>query len=192
LPPTVYIIAGPNGAGKTTFAREFLPHYADCSNFINADLIAEGISPLSPSSAAIRAGRIVLEEIERYTVGGETFGFETTLAGRAHVKVVQQLKGRGYKLHVFFLWLPDVDLALSRIKERVSRGGHNVPEKDVRRRYERSIKNFFLLYRGYADSWSLFDNTGVPPQMIASQVQKDIIVREPTMYNHVWKLYGNL
>lgn len=99
----VYIIAGPNGAGKTTFAREFLPNYAGCKNFISADLIAQGVSPFSPSSAAFRAGRLMLAEIQRYASRGESFGFETTLSGRSYVTLLRRLKKRGYKLHCFYL-----------------------------------------------------------------------------------------
>ena len=132
--PNVYIIAGPNGAGKTTFAREFLPNYANCRNFINADMIAKGISPLSPETAAFRAGRPMVEEIGLAMRRGTDFGFETTLSGRGHLKLVSQLKKRGYGVHFFYLWVPSVELALQRIRERVSRGGHDVPESVVRRR----------------------------------------------------------
>ena len=103
--PNVYIIAGPNGAGKTTFAREFLPNYADCRNFINADLIAEGISPFSPEAAAVRAGRLMIEEMRRSMRRGEDFGFETTLSGRGHLNLVNQLKKRGYSVLFFYLWV---------------------------------------------------------------------------------------
>jgi predicted ABC-type ATPase len=97
----VYIIAGPNGAGKTTFAREFLPNYADCKNFINADLIAQGVSPFSPEAAAFRAGRLMLEEIDLYAKRGESFGFETTLSGRSYLSLIRGLKRRGYEVHFF-------------------------------------------------------------------------------------------
>jgi predicted ABC-type ATPase len=129
---------------KTTFAREFLPHYADCKQFINADLIAQGMSPFSPEAAAFRAGRLMLEEIERYAGLGETFGFETTLSGLGHLRLLRRLKQSGYEVHFFFLWVPTVSLALTRVRDRVLRGGHNVPETIVRRRFERSIRNFLL------------------------------------------------
>src|SRR5690242_8742439 len=115
----VYIIAGPNGAGKTTFAREFLPHYADCRTFINADLIAQGLSPLSPDAAAFRAGRLMLEEIQRLADSGRDFGFETTLSGRTYMSLLGELAQRGYATHLFFLWLPSTRFALSRIRNRV-------------------------------------------------------------------------
>jgi predicted ABC-type ATPase len=123
LNPNVYVIAGPNGAGKTTFAREFLPAYADCRNFINADLIAQGVSPFSPDVVAFRAGRMMLEEIELYARRRDSFGFETTLAGRGHLAVIRRLKKRGYGVHFFFLWVPTVELALTRVRNRVMEGG---------------------------------------------------------------------
>lgn len=152
MSPSVYVIAGPNGAGKTTFAREFLPNYADCRNFINADLIAEGISPLSPKTAAVRAGRLMLAEIGLAMKRGADFGFETTLSGRGHLHLVHQLRKRGYGVHFFYLWVQSVELALLRIRERVSRGGHDIPEEVVRRRFARSTRNFLAHYRQLADS----------------------------------------
>src|SRR5581483_9812667 len=114
------IIAGPNGAGKTTFARKFLPRYAQCTNFVNADLIAEGLSPLKPKAAAVRAGRLVLREIEHYRAEAIDFGFETTLSGKTYRKVIEGLKRDGYRVHIFFLWLPTVSIALKRIQLRVA------------------------------------------------------------------------
>jgi predicted ABC-type ATPase len=111
----LYIIAGPNGAGKTTFAREFLPNYADCKNFVNADLIAQGISPFSPELAALRAGRMMLTEIQSFANRRVSFAFETTLSGRSYIPLLRRLKAQGYEIHFFFLWLKSVDLALSRI-----------------------------------------------------------------------------
>jgi predicted ABC-type ATPase len=167
LNPNVYIIAGPNGAGKTTFAVEFLPAYADCKNFVNADLIAQGVSPFSPERAAIRAGKLMLEEIETFARRGADFGFETTLSGLAHLKLIRRLKKRRYRINIFYLWIPSADAALSRVRERVSRGGHNIAEAVVRRRFDRSIRNFLIQYRKLADSWILFDNSGKAPATIA-------------------------
>jgi predicted ABC-type ATPase len=180
MSPDVYIIAGPNGAGKTTFAREFLPNYADCRNFINADLIAQGVSPFSPSSAAFRAGRMMLAEIERYASRGESFGFETTLSGRSYEGLLRRLKKRGYKLHFFYLWVPSTSLALARVRARVLKGGHDVPEALVRRRFDRSIRNFLYRYRPLGESWMLFDNSGATLEVIAyeKQSRSHIIKRE--------------
>jgi predicted ABC-type ATPase len=188
--PNVYIIAGPNGAGKTTFAREFLPNYADCRNFVNADLIAQGMSPFSPESVAFRAGRVMLGEIEHFMKQRVDFGFESTLSGRGHLRLIRQLKKAGYEIHFFFLWVPKVALAISRVKERVLRGGHDVPEVVVRRRFGRSIANFLVYYRPVADSWMLFDNTGVLPVVVASGENNRVRVVEEKLYNELIKDYG--
>jgi len=139
----VYIIAGPNGVGKTTFARKFLPKYANCRNFVNADLIAQGLAPFSPEAAAIRAGRLMLDEIRSLRKRGVSFGFETTLSGRGYLKLIRELKAKGYQIHIFFLSVENVDVTLARIRERVLKGGHDVPEPAVRRRFNRSIGHFF-------------------------------------------------
>jgi predicted ABC-type ATPase len=144
----LYIIARPNGVGKTTFASTFLPKYANCQNFINADLIAQGVSPFFPEAAAIRAGRLMLGEIRFFARRRESFAFETTLSGRSYLKLIQQLKKQGYKVHSFFLWVDTVEVALARVKERVLKGGHDVPQPVIHRRFGRSIRNFFADYRG--------------------------------------------
>jgi len=123
----VYIIAGPNGSGKTTFASKFLPDYIKCPNFVNADLIAQGLSPFSPRSAAIKAGKLVLGQIREFAETGVDFAFESTLAGKSYVNLFKDLDRKGYRLHLFFLWIPNADLAIARIKDRVAEGGHNVP-----------------------------------------------------------------
>ncbi len=129
----LYLIAGPNGVGKTTFATKFLPEYADCTNFVNADLIAKGISPFSPEAASIRAGRVMLDEIHSFAHRRVSFAFETTLSGRSYVRMVRQLRRVGYRVHIFYLWVKNPDVAVSRIQDRVLKGGHDVPEAVVRR-----------------------------------------------------------
>jgi predicted ABC-type ATPase len=190
MSPSAYIIAGPNGVGKTTFAREFLPNYADCRNFVNADLIAQGMSPFSPETAAVRAGRLMLEEIDLFMRRGADFGFETTLSGRGHLNLVRQLKKHAYEVHVFYQWVPSVDLALSRIKERVLRGGHDVPEAVVRRRFGRSIRNFLVHYRPLADRWMLFDNSDAALSIIASKEQGRLRLIQADVYNGLVARYG--
>jgi predicted ABC-type ATPase len=167
--PNLYIIAGPNGSGKTTFATEFLPRYAKCKNFINADLIAKGLSPFSPQTAAIHAGRLVLKQIRDFSDKKMDFGFETTLSGKTYFPLLKALKARGYCIRLFFLWVPDPGLSLARIKERVTLGGHDVPKEVVLRRFDRSIYNFLKVYQSLLDSWDLFDNSASRPRLIAKK-----------------------
>ena len=184
-----YIIAGPNGAGKTTFAREFLPNYADCKNFVNADLIAQGMAPFSPETAALRAGRTMLREIRSFAERRVSFAFETTLSGRSYLALLRKLKAQGYNIHFFFLWLKSVDLALSRVKERVSRGGHDVPEPVIRRRFDRSMHNFLVHYRPLAKVWTLFDNSSEIPNVIAFQRDETIRIIDRSTYTELVKRY---
>jgi predicted ABC-type ATPase len=167
--PNLYIIAGPNGSGKTTFVRKFLPDYAKCLNFVNADLIASGLSPFSPDVAAIKAGRLMLEQIYEYADKGVDFAFETTLAGKSYVKLLKDLKNKSYKIHVYFLWVSNVKLAINRIAERVKIGGHDVPKETVRRRFSRGLHNLFNLYMPLLDSWIIFDNSMDTPCVIAKE-----------------------
>jgi predicted ABC-type ATPase len=162
----VMIIAGPNGAGKTTFARDFLPREGDFHNFINADLIAEGISPFDPDSAAIRAGELMIAEIHRCAERRENFAFETTLSGRSYARQIPKWQEAGYRVELIFLRLRSVRLAISRVKSRVARGGHHVPASVVRRRFHRGLRNFEELYRPLVDHWILFDNSQLPTQRI--------------------------
>ena len=190
MDPNVYIIAGPNGAGKTTFAREFLPKYANCRNFINPDLIAAGMSPFSPEAAAIRAGRLMLGEIELSMRRRDAFGYETTRAGRSYLRVIRRLKESGYAVHFFYLWVPSVELALARIRERVLRGGHDVPEGVVRRRFDRSMANFLVHYRLLADRWIFYDNSGSVPAIIAYGEEGELHVADTRRYNELIVRYG--
>ncbi|OGW77283.1 MAG: Zeta toxin family protein [Omnitrophica bacterium RIFCSPHIGHO2_02_FULL_49_9] len=165
----VYIIAGPNGSGKTTFAKLFLPDYVNCPNFVNADLIAQGLAPFEPRAAAIKAGKLVLQQIHEYARRGVDFAFETTLSGKSYVSLLTKLKAKGYACHLFFLWIPSPELAIARIKDRVAEGGHHVPAEDVRRRFARGINNFFNLYESLSNSWMLFDNSKTKPILIAKR-----------------------
>jgi len=164
----IVIIAGPNGAGKTTFAREFLPQEAGCPDFINADLIAGGLSPFAPEKAAIRAGRIMLAEIAARASRGESFAFETTLSGLSYARHIPRWRKAGYRVKLIFLSLPTAELAVERVKARVVQGGHDVPEAVVRRRFDAGLRNFVNLYRGLVSSWSLYDNAGSAPRLVDS------------------------
>jgi predicted ABC-type ATPase len=132
-----YIIAGPNGAGKTTFAETFLPNDVNCLQFLNADLIAQGLSPFKPESMAIEAGRLLLRRIDELVSKQEDFAFETTLSGLSYVRRIQEWKSAGYSVVLYFLKLPSEELAIERVRLRVAEGGHNVPDKIIRRRYHK-------------------------------------------------------
>jgi predicted ABC-type ATPase len=188
----VYVIAGPNGSGKTTFAVKFLTGYAKCPYFINADLIAQGLSPFSPATVAIKAGKLVLDQIRQYAGRGVDFAFETTLSGKLYVKLFKTLREQGYKIHIFFLWLPNSGLALSRIKNRVMKGGHNVPANDVIRRFSRSVANFFRLYQSLSDSWSLFNNSSSTPILIAERKNGKIRIINTFLYNTIVQSIGGI
>jgi len=162
----IVIIAGPNGAGKTTFAREFLPNEGSCPIFVNADLIAAGISPFLPEQAAFHAGRLMIEEIKKHALRGESFAFETTLSGKTYALMIPEWQQMGYRVKLVFLYLPDVAIAIERVKYRVEQGGHDVPENILRRRYKKGWQNFQALYRKLVDAWVLFDNSGVTPKLI--------------------------
>jgi predicted ABC-type ATPase len=181
----VYLIAGPNGAGKTTFAKEFLPEYVHCREFLNADLLAAGLSPFDPDTAAIRAGRLLLARIRELSEQKKEFGFETTLAGRGYAGMLRAMKSRGYLIHLFFLWLPDVDMAIARVAHRVGEGGHNIHESVIRRRFILGLRNFFELYQPLLDSWTLFDNSGLTPDIIASEKDGVLNVTQPEVFQSI-------
>jgi predicted ABC-type ATPase len=159
----ILIIAGPNGAGKTTFAQEFLPGEAGCPHFVNADLIAAGLSPFTPELAAVRAGRIMLDQIHEHVRKGESFAFETTLSGRIYMRLIPRWQAEGYIVKLFFLKLPSPEMAIARVRQRVAAGGHNVPEDVIRRRFDAGLRNFSQIYKPLVDEWVLYDNSGDEP-----------------------------
>ncbi|OGJ85662.1 MAG: hypothetical protein A2268_16815 [Candidatus Raymondbacteria bacterium RifOxyA12_full_50_37] len=157
--PQLYIIAGPNGAGKTTFAQTFLPQYAKCIEFINADLIARGLSPFKPESAAIGAGRLMLQKIKEMARKKMDFAFETTLSGKTYIPLINDLRQQGYAVHLIFLWLPSASLACRRVADRVKQGGHSIPKDVIKRRFLSGMLNFHTAYTPLCDTWTLIDNS---------------------------------
>ncbi|MBV8546525.1 MAG: AAA family ATPase [Acidobacteria bacterium] len=155
----IVIIAGPHGAGKTTFAQEFLPFEAGCPLFINADLIAAGLSPFDPDAAAFRAGRLMLAEIDRNTAAGENFAFETTLSGHTYARRISKWRASGYTVKLVFLSLPTAEDAIARVARRVQDGGHNVPTDVIVRRFASGLRNFLDIYRHRVDYWQWIDNS---------------------------------
>ena len=162
----ILIIAGPNGAGKTTFAREFLPNEADLPTFINADLIAVGLSPFRPEAAAVQAGRLMLETIADHVRRRQSFAFETTLSGLSYARMIPEWRALGYEVKLFFIRLDTPEAAVRRVRGRVSDGGHNVPAEDVRRRFDRGLENFEEIYKPLVDGWALYNGSVSPPALL--------------------------
>jgi predicted ABC-type ATPase len=162
----IIIIGGPNGAGKTTFARAFLPQEAQCPHFINADLIAAGLSPFIPEAAAVKAGRLMLQEISACAVRGESFAFETTLSGRGYLRHIREWQRIGYHVILFFLGLPTPEVAVARVAEHVRQGGQNIPEEVIRRRFVTCKANLDRYYHAAVNAWALYDNSGDEPVLI--------------------------
>ncbi len=157
--PNVVLLAGPNGAGKSTTATSLLREELAVEEFVNADVIAQGLSAFAPESVAIDAGRLMLARLRELALSRASFAFETTLASRTFAAWLRELIGEGYKFHLVFLWLPSPDLCMARVTVRARMGGHFVPEEVVRRRYESGLRNFFTLYRPLALSWRFYDNS---------------------------------
>lgn len=156
--PTAIIIAGPNGAGKTTFARKFLPKIRDCQRFINADLLAQGLSPLHPEQEAFRAGRLMLDLIEESVANRESFAIETTLSSRNYLSHLKSWKNLGYHTVLIFISLDSPDLAIRRVAQRVEEGGHHIPTPTIIRRFHRGLKRF-PEYCEIADEWYSYRNS---------------------------------
>lgn len=165
--PTIYILAGPNGAGKTTFANSFLPTFANCREFLNADLIAAGLAPFAPETQAIRASELLLTRIDELVATRTTFSFETTLSARSYCTSIMEWRRLGYRVVLYFIWLPSSELAIQRVAKRVREGGHNIPEAVVRRRYARGMVNLFDLYIPIVTTVCLYDGSSFPPIPIA-------------------------
>jgi predicted ABC-type ATPase len=162
----IIIIAGPNGAGKTTFAQQFLPSEAKTYRFVNADLIALGLSPFDPELVSLKAARLMIQEINGYVDAGESFAFETTLSGLTYIRRIRHWKSLGYAIKLWFLALPTEEVAIARVAQRVLQGGHFVPESVIRRRFRSGYENFLRYYQHEVDSWAIFDSFARPPRLV--------------------------
>ena len=162
----IIIIAGPNGAGKTTFAQQFLPSEAKTYRFVNADLIALGLSPFDPELVSLKAARLMIREINGYVDAGDSFAFETTLSGLTYIRRIRYWKSLGYAIKLWFLVLPTEDVAIARVAQRVLQGGHFVPESVIRRRFRSGYENFLRYYQHEVDSWAIFDSFARPPRLV--------------------------
>lgn len=183
--PICYVIAGPNGAGKTTFALNYLPEIAGCRNFVNADLIAYGISPLDSVSVQYDAGRFFLNEVHNNINKRVNFAFETTLAGRSHINLLKKLKQENWLIVLFFLWIPDADFSKDRVRQRVKEGGHDIPDDAIYRRYPRIMYNLIDIYMPLCDKVSCYDNSNPEPVLIFDQDEQGSNMVNKEIYNEI-------
>ena len=185
--PNLYIIAGPNGAGKTTAAYNLLPEVLHCPNFVNADEIARGLSPFAPETVSFQAGRIMLQRIDELLPRKVDFAIETTLSTRSYVQLVRRAQALGYKVHLIFFFLENEEQAIARVAQRVSNGGHDIPEADIRRRFKRGIYNLLNLYMPICDSVLVYNNMKTPAQLVARKKSQadNIDVIESKMWNQL-------
>ena len=187
----LYIIAGPNGAGKTTASYTLLPEMLNCVNFVNADEIARGLSPFSPSSVDMQAARIMLQRIDELLAQKADFAIETTLATRSYTKLVQRAHAMGYKVHLLFFGLENPEQAIQRVAQRVSEGGHNIPEDVIRRRFRLGISNLVNLFLPLCDSVHVWNNARTPAQVVAERLdgRQSLQVINSEMWNQLIKQY---
>lgn len=188
-PPILYLIGGPNGAGKTTFARQFLPAIG-VLEFLNADFIAAGLSPLDPPAAGARAARLLLQRWRELVEKRQPFAFESTLSGLTYAAMLREAKAQGYLLHLCYLHLATVQHSIRRVRERVKKGGHDVPLADLRRRFLPSLRNFFDRYLPLADNAVLYDSTLQPPALVAEWHQAERTIVLPGLYERILKRRG--
>ena len=188
--PNLYIIAGPNGAGKTTASYTLLPETLGCTNFVNADEIARGLSPFSPETVDVQAARIMLERIEELLTQKVDFAIETTLAARSYVSLVKRAQAVGYKVHLLFFCLETPEQAILRVAQRVSAGGHNIPEDVIRRRFTRGIQNLFDLYVPLCDTVHIWNNT-LKAHLIAEKTeeQTELQISDEHIWNQICRYY---
>ena len=182
--PTCWIIAGPNGAGKTTFALDYLPQIAESAQFINADMIASGISPLSPEKKLLTASRLFLAEINQSITNRADFAFETTLSGRTYLRLIDRLRGDNWRVELIYLALPSVELSVERVAERVIHGGHNIPTMDIMRRFPRTLNLLLNQYSYFVDQCTCYMNDREIPELVFVQQRKDRYI----YHDHYFKL----
>ena len=183
--PILYIIAGPNGVGKTTFADHYLPDEAKHLEFVNVDLIARGLSPYDPDSVAIEAGRIALRRIRELIEQRAGFTWETTLSGKTAMTWLRQARQVGYELKAYFLWVRDLEIAMRRVRQRVTEGGHNIREEVSRRRFMKTIQNFFDVYRPLLYSWKLLENDASGQRLLAIEKAGRLVVRDRLRFESI-------
>lgn len=176
--PNLFVIAGPNGAGKTTYARRFLPEEMRTREFVNADLIAAGLSPFAPDKATFEAGRIMLRRLRELAAQRENFSFETTLSGRGYAPLLREMREAGYRIWLDFLWIPQLGITRQRVRQRVAKGGHDIPDEVQQRRFHLGVRNLATLYRPLIHRWRLYDNTNEQPHLVASEENGEFTVTD--------------
>lgn len=185
----VYVIGGCNGAGKTTASFTLLPDMLHCKEFVNADSIASGISPFQPDKVAFEAGRVMLERIRQLMKGKSSFAFETTLSTKSYKNILKECKSKGYEVVMIYFWLNSPELAIERIKERVKKGGHHIPDNVVRRRYKRGLQNLFQIFIPVSDYWLVINNSLAEPSIIAEGNKNiDKFVYDEVLWQHIKSL----
>jgi predicted ABC-type ATPase len=190
--PNLYIIAGCNGAGKTTASFTVLPEMLDCDEFINADEIARGLSPFNPDKAAIEAGRLMLSKINKLIALKKDFAFETTLSSRSYVNTISKARTSGYEATLLFFWLDSPELAIERVRTRVSEGGHDIPKDIILRRYISGIRNLLNLYIPICDYWMIFNNSSLQSELIAEgYTDKEIDIKNNSTFTMINNLSKN-
>ncbi|HBJ36151.1 MAG TPA: Zeta toxin family protein [Planctomycetaceae bacterium] len=180
---TVSVIAGPNGAGKSTFVENYLNRYVDCDEFLNADLIAKGLSPFAPERQTLRASEIFLERLGELEQGQSSFALETTLAGLSYRRRVSRWKQSGFDVTLFFIWLPSEEMAVQRVATRVAQGGHNIPVADIRRRYVRGLQNLTSVYLPIVDNAWVLNGSVTPPEIIWRRLDVEERVENADLWN---------
>ena len=186
--PNLYIISGCNGAGKTTASFTILPEMLDCKEFVNADEIAKGLSPFQPENVSFQAGRIMIERIEELINLDVDFGFETTLTTLSYANTIKLAKEKGYNITLIYFWLDNVNLAIERVKLRVSEGGHNIPEEVIRRRYYRGMANLTSKFINICDYWIVINNSTRPFNFVAEgQGSEELIIHDTTVWEVIKK-----
>ena len=187
--PRLYIISGCNGAGKTTASYSLLPEMLECSEFVNSDEFAKGLSPFDPSKASIQASRYMLLKIRYLLKKQQDFAVETTLATRTLMRTVEMAQAVGYTVTLLYFWLKSPEMAVERVKARVEAGGHDIPEDTIRRRYRVGINYFFNYYAPKCERWILADNSQIPFRVIAEGSRDEVInIRDKETYARIKEL----
>ncbi|MDD4890053.1 MAG: zeta toxin family protein [Phycisphaerae bacterium] len=191
--PHVIVLAGPNGSGKSTTAPALLHGMLGVDEFVNADVIARGLSGFSPERAALEAGAVMLARLHELAKQRCSFAFETTLASRTPASWLKDLIETGYRVHLVFLWLPSAAMAIRRVASRVRAGGHSIPDETVRRRYDRGLRNFFTLYQPLATTWQMRDSSSRPPPRLvaAGRASTTDLVIDMVIWQRITRDYDN-